>query len=161
MKRSRSALSAVVVVALVSACSSEAPTASDLPAEPSGSPGASAPAAGSPSPSRAATSDAAPGAYVSWADYDADRGSHAGNTVVLFFHASWCPDCRATEEALDAEGVPAGLTVVKVDFDTATDLRRAYGVTVQHTFVQLGQDDDPVHKWTGSVSGADIADQLA
>ena len=46
--------------------------------------------------------------------------------------------------------------MVKVDFDTVTDLRREYGVTQQHTFVQVGADGEELAKWTGSRSGAEI-----
>jgi len=155
----RTAATAIAAMTLLAACAAEAPTASDRPAEPS-SPATSMAPADAPSPADDGAVATAPGAYVSWEDYDADPAVAAGTAVVLFFHAPWCPDCRATEAALDADGVPDGLTVVKVDFDSATDLRRRYGVTVQHTFVQLGDGGDAVQKWTGSVSGADIASQL-
>ena len=101
-----------------------------------------------------------PGAWIDWADYDADRAAYAASDVVLFFHADWCPDCRATGESLDSEGVPDGLTVVKVDFDEATELRREYGVTVQHTFVHVDDEGTALSTWTGSGSGADIAAEL-
>ena len=103
----------------------------------------------------------APGRYVEWADYDGDRAAYADSDVVLFFHAPWCPSCRATEESIDADGVPDGLTLVKVDFDSATELRQKYGVTYQHTYVQVDPDGTAVKKWTGSVTGADIAGEVA
>ena len=67
--------------------------------------------------------------------------------------------CQASIKSLDQDGVPAGLTVVKVDFDTAAELRKEYGVTVQHTYVQVDESGEQLAKWTGSVSGSDIADQ--
>ena len=96
------------------------------------------------------------GAYLTAAEYENQMAEREGTAVVYFFHAPWCPDCRATEEAIEADGVPAGLTVVKVDFDSATDLRRKHGVTQQHTFVQVGPDGEQLAKWTGSRSGAEI-----
>lgn len=159
MTTSRRFALALAAGALLAGCSAEAPVATDQPADPSSTVASSAPAS-SPSPARGGSSSVVPGAYVTWAEYDADPAAYRGSTVVLFFHASWCPDCQATEASLDAEGVPEGLTVVKVDFDAATELRQRYGVTVQHTFVQLGSGDDPEKRWTGSVSGADIAAQL-
>ncbi len=105
----------------------------------------------------AGEAEMAPGAYVKWADYEADPAAYADGKVVLFFHASWCPTCQASEESLNTEGVPDGLTVVKVDFDTATDLRKKYDVTVQHTYVQIDGDGMGLKKWSGTVSGADIA----
>ncbi|OLT30015.1 hypothetical protein BJF82_15885 [Kytococcus sp. CUA-901] len=96
--------------------------------------------------------------YVDHADYTADPGAYGGDgaPVVLFFHADWCPECRATDESLTAEGVPEDLTVVKVDYDEMTDLRQEYGVTQQHTFVQVDGEGEAIHTWTGSRSGEDI-----
>ncbi|WP_377644643.1 thioredoxin family protein [Oryzobacter terrae] len=99
---------------------------------------------------------AAAGAYLSKADYAEQAVSRAGTTVVYFFHAPWCPTCRATEKAIGRDGIPAGLTPVKVDFDTENDLRKKYGVTTQHTFVQVDPSGAELAKWTGSIGGAEI-----
>ena len=56
---------------------------------------------------------------------------------MLFFHASWCPQCRALDEELRTQGVPDGLTVIKVDYDSMTELRQRYGVTLQTTVVYI------------------------
>ena len=95
------------------------------------------------------------------ATYDADRAAYADSRIVLFFHAPWCPNCRATEESLNADGVPDGLTIVKVDFDSQTDLRQEYGVTYQHTYVLVDTDGTALKKWTGTETGADIAAEAA
>lgn len=106
--------------------------------------------------SPAAPGTTSPGAYVEWAEYQDDPAARADTKVVLFFHASWCPSCRATEKAIAESGVPAGLTLVKVDYDTATDLRQRYGVTTQHTFVQVDGSGGELAKWTGSEDGAAV-----
>lgn len=98
----------------------------------------------------------APGAYLTLAEYQDQMADRAGTTVVYFFHATWCPTCRATEESVTADGVPDGLTLVKIDFDTETELRQQYGITQQHTFVQVDQDGTELAKWTGSTTGAEI-----
>ena len=96
------------------------------------------------------------GAYLSRAEYTGRMASRAGTKVVYFFHAPWCPTCRATEKAIARDGIPAGLTLVKVDFDTESDLRKQYGVTTQHTFVQVDPSGAELAKWTGSEGGAEI-----
>lgn len=96
------------------------------------------------------------GAYLSKAEYTEQAASRAGTKVVYFFHAPWCPTCRATEKAIARGGIPDGLTLVKVDFDSEVDLRRTYGVTTQHTFVQVDASGAEVAKWTGSKDGAEI-----
>jgi thioredoxin 1 len=111
-------------------------------------------------PDKSAMPDAmAKGAYVSYADYQASMAMYAGSKVVLFFHAPWCPDCRATDTALTGTGVPDGLVVVKVDYDTSTELKQRFGITQQHTFVQLDKAGAAAKKWTGSKDGAAIKAQ--
>ncbi|GGI48661.1 thiol-disulfide isomerase/thioredoxin [Agromyces flavus] len=88
------------------------------------------PAADTPIPET--PSAPAPGAYVEYTDGAIE--ATAGQKV-LFFHASWCPQCRTLDEELRALGAPDGLTVFKVDYDSRTDLRQKYGVTLQTTVV--------------------------
>ncbi|MDO4791563.1 MAG: thioredoxin family protein [Buchananella hordeovulneris] len=98
----------------------------------------------------------APASYVTYADYQAAKDKFAGQKVVLFFNASWCPACRAIADALSADPsvLPAGTTVVSVDYDQHSDLRQQYGVTMQHTFVELDAQDKQVRQWaTTSVDG--------
>lgn len=148
---------------IVAGCGADDGTgASVAPDEPSQSgsatpsPTQSEPAGGSSDPAAPA-----PGAYVEWEKYDADRAAYSATDVVLFFHADWCPKCQELQDSLDGDGVPAGLTVVKVDFDTESDLRKEYGVTVQHTMVHIDESGEKLDLWTGSYTGADIADHLA
>ncbi len=49
------------------------------------------------------------------------------------------------------------MTIVVVDFDTANDLRQKYGVTVQHTFVQVDAEGNELAKWSGSVTADEVA----
>lgn len=100
----------------------------------------------------------APGAYITLAEYEGSKDMYDSGTVVLFFHATWCPTCKATEENLNADlaSIPEGLAIVKVDFDSSDDLRQKYGVTTQHTFVQVDADGDELAKWTGTLTAQDI-----
>ncbi|WP_088288613.1 thioredoxin family protein [Kineosporia sp. A_224] len=121
---------------------------------------APAPAAVTSQASQAAAGDpAGAGSYVDYATYVKNPAAYADGRVVLFFHASWCPNCRLTDKNLteDPASIPADLTVVKVDFDTETDLRAKYGITQQHTFVAVGPDGAERAKWTGTHSAAEIS----
>lgn len=71
--------------------------------------------------------------------------------VVLFFHASWCPTCRALNSDIEANisKIPNGTTVLKTDYDTETELKKKYGVTTQHTLVQVDKDGNMITKWSG------------
>jgi len=101
------------------------------------------------------------GAYVDYADYQADPQAYAAGDVVLFFNATWCPTCQEATKNLQAADIPDGLTVVSVDYDSNLDLRKKYGVTTQHTFVQVGPGGEQVTKFTGSTTIPEIQSELA
>lgn len=118
-----------IVAAIVTVAVFTRPTAPDAASSPR-------PAAeDSPSPTATATETAATaGAYV---DYSDDAIAQADGRVLLFFHAPWCPQCRSVESDILADGVPTGVTIIKVDYDSRQDLRQRYGVTLQTTFVEV------------------------
>jgi thiol-disulfide isomerase/thioredoxin len=60
-----------------------------------------------------------------------------GKTKVLFFHASWCPECKKADATLKTWLPSKDFTrsVYKIDYDTAKELKAKYGVIYQHTFV--------------------------
>jgi pentapeptide MXKDX repeat protein len=87
----------------------------------------------------------------SYSDYDASKLSNAEHgTVILFFNATWCPTCVAANKNFNGSTPPDGLTLLKVDYDDSTDLKRKYGVTYQHTFVQVDKSGKLLKKWNGS-----------
>lgn len=95
------------------------------------------------------------GMYV---PYSADKLALAKeNKVIIFFHASWCPTCRALEAEINSKGVKDGYVILKVDYDTAKDLKSKYGVTSQHTLVQVNTSGEALMKW----SGGDLANIYA
>ena len=101
------------------------------------------------------------GAYITLAEYEGSKDMYAASDVVLFFNASWCSTCKEARENLEADptAIPAGLTIVKVDYDDSDELKQTYGVTVQHTFVQVDADGNEIAKWNGSVTADEIAKQ--
>lgn len=94
-----------------------------------------------------------------YADYNASLVGTTENTV-LFFHANWCPSCRAADGNISAETVPSGLTILKTDFDSNTDLKKKYGVVSQHTFVQVDANGELIKKWVGGNNVDDIVNQI-
>lgn len=100
------------------------------------------------------SSDAMTEKHGSYKDYSVatvEAEQKAGNRVVLFFHAPWCPFCKAAnvEFMSHANEIPAGATVLKTDYDSNTELKQKYGVTYQHTFVQIDNDENQISKWSG------------
>lgn len=92
----------------------------------------------------------APGQYV---DYEAGAVSAAATKgdAVLFFHAPWCPTCKTLNDDLEAsrDDIPEGLSIFKTDYDTSTELKKKYGVTYQHTLVQVDSEGNMITKWSG------------
>jgi thiol-disulfide isomerase/thioredoxin len=89
----------------------------------------------------------------SYSEYDASKLSNAEHgTVILFFNATWCPTCVAANKNFNGSTPPDGLTLLKVDYDDSTELKRKYGVTYQHTFVQVDKSGKLIKKWNGSKS---------
>lgn len=87
---------------------------------------------------------------------DADLGN--GLTKVLFFHAGWCPYCKAHDVALrewyGAEDI--SLTTYKIDYDSSLALRSRYGVLSQDTFVLVDGDGKKVQELSGYPSNDSI-----
>ena len=150
MHKMVTALALTVAVAVgVSGCAgSPAGTQSDTPSGTQSDSQADGQAGTSAGPAateagEAATPAAAAGAYVDYSDGIIET---TDGTKVLFFHATWCPNCRALEKDINASAIPAGLTIFKVDFDNATDLRQKYGVTLQTTVVFVDDDGSELGK---------------
>ena len=80
----------------------------------------------------------------------------AGRNVILFFHAPWCPTCKAADANFLKETAPANTVVFKTDYDSNTDLRKKYGVTYQHTFVSLNADGSLKKKMSGADSFSEL-----
>ncbi len=82
--------------------------------------------------------------------------------VVLFFHASWCPSCRGLNSDIEKNmsAIPEGVTILKTDYDTQTELKKKYGVTSQHTLVQVDKDGNLIKKWSGSPGLSSLVAQI-
>lgn len=76
---------------------------------------------------------------------------------VLFFYATWCPTCAVANKEFGERRteLPADLTLIRVNYnDPNTDdaekaLAQKYGVTYQHTFVEISADGSELQKWNG------------
>ena len=99
----------------------------------------------------------------SYESYSSEKLSKAEDgKVVLFFRAGWCPTCRALDADIRANlgNIPAGLTILDVDYDNSTALKQKYGVTYQHTLVQVDANGEMIKKWTNSQTLSALASQV-
>lgn len=67
-----------------------------------------------------------------------DALNKAGQPVLVFVYAEWCPTCRAQEAVLE-KLLPTtefnGITTLRVDFDTQRQVVKAFGVRYQSTLI--------------------------
>lgn len=71
-----------------------------------------------------------------------DRANAAGKPVVVYFHADWCPTCRAQQPIVDKlakEPAFRPVTIFVADYDTETTLEKTLKVGSQSTFVVFKQ----------------------
>lgn len=80
------------------------------------------------------TAATTPGKYIAFSEEALHKSE---GRRILFFHAQWCPQCRSLEADIKKQGVPNGMTILQVNYDSATTLRQKYGVTLQTTFVEI------------------------
>jgi thiol-disulfide isomerase/thioredoxin len=89
--------------------------------------------------------------YITLAEYNENKDAYSSSKKVLFFAASWCPTCQALTSDIEKNitSIPADTVIIRADYDKETDLKKTYGVTIQHTLVQIDNDGNPLTKWSG------------
>jgi len=75
----------------------------------------------------------------------------ANQQTVLFFHASWCPTCRAAEKDIlaNVNQIPTNTIIYKIDYDSEKTLKEQYDVNYQHTFVLVDKEGNKLGEWVG------------
>ncbi len=114
----------------------------------------------SSSPSLMNTSSSSTYTWWTYTDYDPALLSWLSGNIVLFFHADWCPSCRQAEENFLKNWIPEWLTILKVDFDTETDLRKKYSILTQTSFVSITSDWPLIKRWVGGLTIEDIMSKI-
>ena len=101
-----------------------------------------------------------PGVY---ADFDQSLLANADNgPTVLFFKAAWCTTCNALDRDIEAnlDSLPGNVSILKVDYDKETELKKKYGVRIQHTLVQVDSAGNEINQWNGSLKLNQILSQI-
>ena len=98
----------------------------------------------SDTPTTATSSPDTKGSYI---DYSDKAIANTSGTKLLFFHAPWCPQCRALDKSIVAGPIPDGVTIIKVDYDSNQSLRKKYGVTLQTTLVRVDDSGNLIKKY--------------
>ena len=83
-----------------------------------------------------------------------DQARAAGQPVVVYFHADWCPTCRVQQPIvarLAVEPQLKAVTIFEADYDTETALEKTLKLTQQSTFVVFRQGHE-VTRSTGQTA---------
>ncbi len=93
--------------------------------------------------------------YVEYSKAVLDQS--ADKRRVLYFYATWCPSCKAANEDFTANPnqIPEDVVVIRTNYNDPNtdqeekDLAKKYGITYQHTFVQIDAQGNQITKWNG------------
>lgn len=91
------------------------------------------------------------GSYAVYSMEAFKKAGDMGQKRVLFFHASWCPNCQMANKDFmkNAKNLPDNVVVFKVDYDTEMALKKQYGVVMQHTYVYVDKKGMAIKVWSG------------
>ena len=94
-------------------------------------------------PAPEASSEQSAQAAGTYTTYSASAlAASTAESNVIFFHAGWCPSCRALDKNITAQqdSIPPGVAIFKADYDAETALKQQYGVVRQHSVVVVSAD---------------------
>jgi thioredoxin 1 len=92
-----------------------------------------------------------------------DKAVAAGKSVVVEFHADWCPTCKKQApivKEIAADPAYKNFVFLKADYDKDVEAKKAMNVTKQSTFVVF-KGGKEVARSTGQTAKADIAATFA
>ncbi len=89
-----------------------------------------------------------------------DKAVAQGRPTIVYFHADWCPTCRAQQPIVDrlaAAPEMKDVTVFVADYDKEVALKKALRVTHQSTFVVFKGGHEVIRS-TGQTDEQNIRD---
>lgn len=94
--------------------------------------------------------------YLDYSEADFANAVENDGKAVLFFAAlAWCPSCQAADKDITSNfnQIPKDVTILKVDYDTAKEMKNKYGITMQDTFVQVDENGEEITRWNSGGQG--------
>lgn len=89
--------------------------------------------------------------YIEYSQEALSASLASGNALLFFAATRWCNTCSDLhEELIERSGeMPAGFTILQVDYDTDKETVRNYAVVMQHTLVHFASNGDEIERWVG------------
>lgn len=89
--------------------------------------------------------------YFDYSEQNLASAQKNGKPVLFFAATIWCQTCQALEKEIKEKGdsLPSDVTILKVDYDNDKEMKRKWGVIMQHTLIQLDSNGNEVNRWIG------------
>ena len=86
--------------------------------------------------------------YVAWSQADFEQ--NADKQRWLYFHAKWCPQCRALNIDIESNlsDIPEDVIIFKIEYDDHQDLRQRYKVLYQTTVVSVDAQGERIEAFS-------------
>ena len=94
--------------------------------------------------------------YLDYSEENLAQATANNGKSVLFFAAlAWCPSCQAADKDIKANfsKVPEDITILRVDYDTAKEMKKKFAITMQDTFVQVDSQGKEITRWNSGGQG--------
>lgn len=96
--------------------------------------------------------------YIAYSPENLVKTTQNNGKAVLFFAAlKWCPTCQAADRDFKAnfDKLPKDVSILMVDYDTATELKNKYSITYQDTLVQVDGQGNEITRWSSGGHGVE------
>lgn len=89
--------------------------------------------------------------YIDYSEQNLELAKRNGRPVLFFAATLWCQTCQALEKEIKEEGnlLPSDVTILKVDYDRDSEMKRKWRATSQHTLIVLDNNGNEKKRWIG------------
>ncbi|MBI2028212.1 MAG: thioredoxin family protein [Candidatus Levybacteria bacterium] len=89
--------------------------------------------------------------YLDYTKESLNSSKGSGRSVLFFAATTWCQTCSQLDKEIkeNAQRLPSDVTILKVDYDNDREMKRAWGITIQHTLIVLDKDGKEIKRWVG------------
>jgi len=89
--------------------------------------------------------------YIPYSEPAQENALTKGNTILFFAATNWCQTCSELDKEIIERNkeIPQDITIMKVDYDNDTEMKKTYEVTTQHTLIVLDQNGQEEKRWIG------------